>query len=159
MNIPGARDFFNNYICNHEFNALCIEHGFSINGLVSSKCWEIFAAILVGERRNPSDSPDLTGNWEVKSACMGSSFEYQYHREEGLNKLRDDMSCRHLFVSYENNYQAAIVRTMEGAALSNFFYQWKPLLEEAYKDIKCRRFRKSIPYSVVANKATIVMKC
>lgn len=158
-NIGAARDFFNQYICNREFNELCMQRGFSVNGLISPKCWEIFASLLVNEKRNPGDSPDLTGEWEVKSAVMGSSFEYQYCREAGLVKLKDDMTCKHLFISYESNYQATIVRTIKGEELSYYFNLWKPLLVEAYKNPKVQRFRKSIPYTLVANKATFVMKC
>jgi hypothetical protein len=158
-NVMAAIGFFNTYINNITFNQVCIDKGFSVNGLVSSKCWEVFAAILVNESSNPSDSPDLTGGWEIKSALMGSSFEYQYHRNEGIRKLKDDISCKHLFISYDTNYQSAIVRTMNGSELTCFFDTWMPLLEAAYQDPKCQRFRKSVPYSYVSNNAQFVMKC
>ncbi len=38
-------------------------------------------------------------NYEVKSAVIGGSFEYQYHRNRGLNKLTDDRDVAHIFVA------------------------------------------------------------
>ena len=48
--------------------------------MVMSEDWEIFASILLKAVGTTDRSgPDL-GDYEVKSAVDGGSFEYQYHR-------------------------------------------------------------------------------
>ena len=157
MNTTAALRFYRSYIHNDAFNRICRERGFSTGGLVSSKTWEIFAAILLETTRNRDNSPDLSNGWEVKSAAMGSSFEYQYHRNEGLTKLADDISCKHLFISYEQNYEATIIRRLDGDDLKGFFNGWRKALTEAYKNPDCQRFRKSVPYTFVANRGEVVL--
>lgn len=157
MNINAATRFYRTYIHNDAFNGICRDRGFTTGGLVSSKTWEIFAAILLETTRNPNNSPDLTSGWEVKSAAMGSSFEYQYHRNEGLTKIHDDMTCKHLFISYEQNYEATIIRRLDGNVLAGFFKGWLPMLREAYKNPLCQRFRKNVAYTFVANKGEVVL--
>ena len=93
-----AYQFYKKYIFNKEKQKLLEMHGFSIPGSVSSSDWELFAAILVGRKAAAGYGADLEG-LEIKSAQMGSSFEYQYHKHTGLEKLKDDMKVNHLFIS------------------------------------------------------------
>ncbi|MEM8639910.1 MAG: hypothetical protein AAGG51_14010, partial [Cyanobacteria bacterium P01_G01_bin.54] len=74
-----------------------------MQGSVGSKDWEVFAAILLNDRARKGDGADLE-HYEVKSATTGSSFEYQYHRNHGLDKLTDDRSVDHIFVSRSKDY-------------------------------------------------------
>lgn len=58
---------------------------------VMASDWEVFASILVRDvGQKLASGIDLT-NYEVKSAASGSSYEYQYHKNTGKAKLREDM--------------------------------------------------------------------
>ena len=91
LQVQEAYSFYRTYILEYSRNKAEIyeQYGFSLQGSVGSKDWEVFAAILVNDKARQGDGADLE-NYEVKSATTGSSFEYQYHRNRGLNKLTDD---------------------------------------------------------------------
>lgn len=53
--------------------------------------WVVFASILVRDvGKKLAAGVDLSGH-EVKSAFSGGSYEYQYHKKSGKEKLQSDM--------------------------------------------------------------------
>src|SRR5579863_4153992 len=65
--------------------------GVYAGGVASSSDWEVFASILVRDiGKKLAAGIDLTKH-EVKSATNGGSYEYQYHKNTGKDKLRRDM--------------------------------------------------------------------
>ncbi|MDO6543488.1 hypothetical protein [Photobacterium sanguinicancri] len=156
-----AFEFYSKHIYRTDFFNILSEHGFSITGSIPSIAWELFGAILTGKQGSSGYGADLEG-FEVKSAKEKSSFEYQYHLHTGLSKLREDMTVKHLFCSYESSYNGVKVYVVEGIDLSEYFSKWEPLYEENYavKDPTKRkqRFRKSIAYGAVIKKGKLVME-
>lgn len=78
---------------------------------------------------------DLT-NYEVKSARRGGSYEYQYHRNTGREKLLRDMEVGHLYFDYHDNLKEVDLRYLHGAALAVFFGNgWKTIPIVIRRDI------------------------
>lgn len=125
----------------------------------SSEDWELFAAILLRTGRNAASryGHDLAAA-EVKSARVGSSFEYQYHLNTGVAKLDAEHTIDHVFVSYDDS--GVIVRLLAGAALRPIFESWRaPLLSnyDAGNPSRRQRFRKNIPYGMVAREGCVLL--
>jgi hypothetical protein len=119
-----------------------------------SSDWEVFASMLVNDLgRKLGVGIDLANN-EVKSAKRGSSYEYQYHKNEGRNKLARDMEVGHLFFDYFDNLREVDLRYSHGSAMKPFFEKW--LLE--YPDPYPQRYRKNIPYQWVKKNGILLMK-
>jgi hypothetical protein len=131
------------------------QYGFSVNGLVSSNDWEVFAAILFDETKKDKGS-DLQ-NYEVKSAINGGSFEYQYHKESGFDKIDEEKGVKHLFISYDRGYENISVRIIPGEQLSQKFDSWKEGLRENYDKGK-QRYRKNISYGFVKKEARLLFE-
>jgi hypothetical protein len=156
--IEDAYSFYENYIVNNEKQKLLKQFNFHSNGTVPFCDWELFAAILTGRKRRDGYGSDLSG-FEVKSAAIGSGFEYQYHKHTGIQKLEDDLLVRHIFISYGDSYRDVEVRLVEPDKLKPFFDVWKPLLVENYgAESRRQRFRRSIPYRFVAKNGTVVFQ-
>ena len=103
-------------------------------GKVQPSDWEVFASILVKDVGTKlTKGVDLSGN-EVKSAEEGGSYEYQYHKKTGRQKLKDDMSVGHLFFDHRNNLRAVDLRYASGAQLA-------PRMLENYLDTIPERHR------------------
>lgn len=118
-----------------------------------SSDWEVFASMLVNDMgRKFGPGIDLA-NHEVKSAKRGSSYEYQYHKNEGRGKLVRDMEVGHLFFDHANNLREVDLRYVHGSAMRAFFEKW--LLE--YPDPYPQRYRKNIPYGWVKDNGTLLM--
>jgi len=125
---------------------LAARYDFPISGTVPFRDWEIFCAILTGDNyTGQGGGHDLTRH-EVKSAVKGSSFEYQYHRESGFEKLAGERSVCHLFISYEEEYRNIEVRIASPLLIQKKLSQWRDEYESAYKEDGRQRFRKSISY-------------
>ncbi len=107
------------------------QYNIRIPGSISPQLWELFGAILTGDRGTGSYGADLN-NYEVKSSIDNNSFEYQYHLRTGRNKLLKDMAIDHLYVSYSRDYRTVIVRKLTGDFLREIFQSWLPGLEERY---------------------------
>ena len=70
--------------------------------MVMSEDWEVFASILLKSMGSANRSgPDL-GEYEIKSAVDGGSFEYQYHRKSWEAKLAADRRAGHVFIWHRN---------------------------------------------------------
>lgn len=162
LDLPLALWFYEEFIRKpHEEKRVLRQHfGFAGGRPGSSEDWELFAAILLKSGRNAASryGHDLTGA-EVKSARVGSSFEYQYHLNTGLAKLDAEHSIEHVFVSYDED--SLTVRVVSGVALQALFQAWRePLLKnyDAADSNRRQRFRKSIPYGVVAREGQVLLR-
>jgi hypothetical protein len=125
---------------------------------ISSKQWEIFAALLLG--RNGSSVPggtDLDGV-EVKSAVDGSSFEYQYHRRVGKTKLVGDAHAAHLFISYVKGYREIEIRILRSGQVHDIILGWEPRRVAAYAaTVTHERCRVTLPYALVHEAGETIM--
>lgn len=156
LNIIGAMDYYEKHIFRQDRFAIFQGYGFSIVGSVPSVDWEVFGAILTGDQKRAGYGSDLT-RLEVKSAVDGNSFEYQYHKEHGEEKLDEDKTIDHLFISYSKNYQSVVVRYVEAARLAPIFESWRVGYQERYA-AGGQRFRKSISFGFVLEHGEIVLR-
>lgn len=121
---------------------------------VMSSDWEVFASMLVNDLgRKFGAGIDLANN-EVKSAKRRGSYEYQYHKNTGKEKLAKDMTVGHLFFEYSESLEEVNLRWMHGSMLKETYFQkW---LDE-YPDPYPQRYRKNVPYSFVKQNGTLLM--
>lgn len=89
----------------------------------------------------------------MKSAKRGGTYEYQYHKNTGRNKLARDAEVGHVFFDYSDNLDQVDLRYLHGSKLDEFFGKW---LDE-YPDAYPQRYRKNIPYGFVKNNGTLLM--
>jgi hypothetical protein len=150
LQAQAAYTFYKTFILDYssEKTAVYEQYGFSLQGSIGSKDWEVFAAILVNDRARAGDGADLV-NYEVKSAVLGSSFEYQYHRHHGLSKLMDDQQVDHIFVARSETYTEVEAWLVKRAQLIPTFNKWLPELEKNYEIDTRQRFRRSVTYGFV----------
>lgn len=124
-------------------------------GKVIASDWEVFASILVRDVGTKlGKGIDLKGN-EVKSAENGGSYEYQYHKVSGMQKLRDDMEVGHLFFAHSDNLRLVELRYVSGKKASEHFRVW---LREYPKKYDKQRHRKSIPHKWVVQHGDLLMR-
>lgn len=152
LQVQEAYSFYRTYILEYSRSKAEIYegYGFSLQGSVGSKDWEVFAAILFNDRARRGDGADLM-NYEVKSAVIGGSFEYQYHRNRGLNKLTDDRDVDHIFVARSETYTNVEIWLVERAKMISTFDKWLPELVQNYETATRQRFRRSVTYGFVRN--------
>lgn len=162
-----AFEFYQNHINRTDFFQLLNSHSLKISGSVPPIAWELFGSVLTGKKGKSGYGADLEGV-EIKSAIAGSSFEYQYHLNTGLDKLKEDQSVDHLFCSYASNYKSFQVYFMHGNTLAPYFTRWIPeYLKNYNKNVgaaslesssRRQRFRRSVPYGWVAKNGLFLMK-
>lgn len=152
LQVQEAYSFYRTYILEYSRDKAAIygQYGFSLQGSVGSKDWEVFAAILLNDRARTGNGADLI-NHEVKSAVIGGSFEYQYHRSRGLNKLTDDRDVDHIFVARSETYMNVEVWLVERSKMVSIFDRWLPELLQNYENLDRQRFRRSVTYGFVRN--------
>jgi len=122
-------------------------------GVAMSSDWEVFASILVKDvGKKLAAGIDLTNN-EVKSAVSGGSYEYQYHKNTGKEKLVNDMKVGHLFFEHADNLRLVNLRWAHGSEMKHFFKGWLDEYPEPYR----QRYRKNIPFKWVKEKAILLM--
>lgn len=93
-------------------------------------------------------------NFEVKSAKGAGSYEYQYHKKTGQQKLKRDMEVGHLFFEHSNNLREVHLRYVHGSAMKDeFFREWL----NDYPDPYPQRYRRSIPYGWVRANGKLLM--
>jgi len=150
LQVQEAFSFYRTYILEYSRDKAEIyrKYGFSLQGSVGSKDWEVFAAILLNDRARRGDGADLV-NHEVKSAVIGGSFEYQYHRNRGLNKLTDDRDVDHIFVARSETYTNVEIWLVERSRMVPTFDRWLPELLQNYETLERQRFRRSVTYGFV----------
>lgn len=167
LQYQSAFDFYQTHINRTEFFELLRRHNLKTSGSVPSITWELFGSILTGQRGKDGYGADLEGI-EIKSAIAGSSFEYQYHLNTGLDKLKEDQVIDHFFCSYSADYQSFQVYYATGKSLSEFFSKWIPQYIQNYKKAdhatpleaseRRQRFRRSIPFGWVSKNGKLVMQ-
>jgi len=159
LQVQEAYAFYREYILEHSRNKAEIyeRYGFSLQGSVGPKDWEVFAAILLNDRARRGDGADLE-HYEVKSATTGSSFEYQYHRDHGLDKLKDDRDIDHVFVARSKNYMDVEFWLVERTNILPIFDRWLPELVKNYETAARQRFRRSITYGLIRNQGTQLLE-
>ena len=99
---------------------------------------------------------------------MTAYFEYQYHLNTGLYKLREDQVVDHFFCSYSTDYQSFQVYFADGKSLSPFFSKWIPEYLNHYNkaegsasvenSARRQRFRRSIPFGWVFRNGSLIME-
>ena len=158
LHVQAAFQYYKQHINRKERFNLLRKFNFPIAGSVPAVGWELFGSILTGDLRKVGYGSDLR-SYEIRSAKLEGSFEYQYHLHGGLTKLRDDTAVGHIFISYSADYADIVVRSIPGAGLAPYFQQWEPKLKENYSGINPRqRFRRSIAYGKVIELGTIIME-
>ena len=118
-----------------------------------SSDWEVFASMLVNDLGRKFGAGIDLANYEVKSAKRGGSYEYQYHKNTGLEKLAKDMEVGHLFFDYFDNLREVDLRYLHGSQLAVHFGKW---LNE-YPDPYPQRYRKNVPYGFVKQNGVLLM--
>lgn len=133
------------------------KYGFEVVGSVISKDWEVLAAILLKDKAKAGYGSDLERH-EVKSAVHGNSFEYQYHRNYGEQKLEEDKQVDHIFIAYTKNYLSIEIWRVEGHELESIFDSWLPGLKANYSgDRPKQRYRKTISFGTVKKKGELLV--
>jgi hypothetical protein len=125
----------------------------SAGGTTMASDWEVFASILVKDLGKKLAAGVDLSNFEVKSAAEGGSYEYQYHKNTGKEKLARDIRVGHLFFEHANNLRLVHLRFAHGSQMKSFFKQW---LDE-YPDPYPQRYRKNISHSWVKQNGTLLM--
>ncbi len=118
-----------------------------------SSDWEVFASMLVNDLGTKLGAGVDLANYEVKSAKRGASYEYQYHKNTGLEKLSKDVEVGHLFFEYFENLNEVHLRYLHGSQLAAFFGKWR----DEYPNPYPQRYRKSIPYGFVGQNGKLLM--
>ena len=119
--------------------------------------WEVFASMLVDDLgQKLAAGIDLT-NYEVKSAKRTGSYEYQYHKESGREKLLKDATFGHLFFDYSSTLKDVDLRYMHGSDLQEYFDKWLSQFPASQEEYKSQRFRRSIPYGAVKTRGKLLM--
>ncbi len=129
-----------------------------MEGVVPFRDWEVMAAILVDDRSSASRSGSDLLNHEVKSAKEGGSFEYQYHRSHGVEKLDHDLSIEHLYVVYHSGYLDVDVYSLSAEQFAIVGGTWREGLIENYRTRGRQRYRKSMPRQKVMQEGRLVMR-
>jgi hypothetical protein len=128
--------------------------GVRSGGVAMSSDWEVFASILVRDLGTKLGAGiDLSGH-EVKSAERGGSYEYQYHKRTGREKLAKDATVGHLFFDHADNLRHVDLRYAHGSWMKEFFEAW---LRE-YPDPYPQRYRKNISYRWVKENGVLLMR-
>lgn len=159
LHIQEAYAFYRTFILDYARNKADIyeKYGFNLQGSVGSKDWEVFAAVLLGDRARPGDGADLMKH-EVKSALLGNSFEYQYHKNRGLEKLEEDEVVDHIFVARSKTYADVSVWLVERSHLIPTFDSWLPELSQNYLSGTRQRFRRSVGYAFVKARGELLLE-
>lgn len=122
-------------------------------GSVTSSDWEVFASILLKDVGRKLGSGIDLSNYEVKSAASGGSYEYQYHKNSGKEKLIQDARVGHLFFEHADNLALVNLRFAHGTQMEAFFTRWLNEFPDPYR----QRYRKSIKFGWVKEHGTLLM--
>ena len=156
--VSKAYDFYKKFIYNEELQGLLRKHQRHVAGSVPPIYWELFGAILTGDKGKDGYGSDLEHH-EVKSSVGSNSFEYQYHLHGGKQKLIEDANVDHVFISYSPDYKDIDVRLVKGAALKEKFESWMPGLVKNYNGKNRRqRYRKSISFGTVSKLGKVILR-
>lgn len=128
--------------------------GVSPGGVAASSDWEVFASILVRDLGTKLGAGIDLINYEVKSAMEGGSYEYQYHKNTGKQKLKKDMDVGHLFFDHSDNLRHIDLRYAHGSWMKEkFFSAWLREFPTPYP----QRYRKNVPFTWVNENGVLLM--
>lgn len=122
-------------------------------GAAMSSDWEVFASILVKDIGQKLAAGIDLSQYEVKSAADGGSYEYQYHKLSGKQKIKQDMNVGHLFFDHRNNLHIVDLRYAHGSQMKEFFSAWLKAFPDPYQ----QRYRKNIPFNWVKENGILLM--
>ena len=134
--------------------------GFDLAGVVSSRDWEVFGAILVGDKAKGKKGSDLR-RYEIKSALEGNSFEYQYHAHTAISKFEEDCNVDHLFISYKKDYRDFVVYLLNKDVFARLAEGWLAKIMSSYysgPDLPKQRCRESISYKNIFYRGSVVFE-
>ena len=124
--------------------------------MVMSEDWEVFSSILIKQQGTPSASgPDL-GEYEVKSAVDGGSFEYQYHRDSWQDKFAADRRAGHILIWHWDELAKVEVWYCTGSDLEERFTAWEA--KKPYSTPGQQRFRQQVSAGWVRENATLLLR-
>jgi hypothetical protein len=127
--------------------------GIPPGAVAMSSDWEVFASILINDLGRKFGAGIDLAHYEVKSAKRGGSYEYQYHKNTGKDKLQTDIKVGHLFFDYDNYLRDVDLRYAHGFDMKEYFQIWLDQYPNPYP----QRYRKNIPYSWVKNNGILLM--
>lgn len=123
--------------------------------IAMSSDWEVFASMLVNDLGMKLGAGIDLSRYEVKSAINGGSYEYQYHKLTGKQKLSEDMRVGHLFFNHADNLRRVELRFAHGNQLKGaFFKKWLTDFPDPYP----QRYRKIVPFDWVKRNGTLLMR-
>lgn len=134
------------------------ERNVPMEGVVSFRDWEVMAAILADDRGSALRSGADLQHHEDKSAKEGGSFEYQYHRSHGVEKLDHDLTIEHLYVVYQSGYFDVDIYVLSAAQFAEVGEKWREPLLENYRSEARQRFRRNMPRRKVLREGRVVMQ-
>jgi hypothetical protein len=151
-NVSAAHDFFVRHMHAplQAKRSIYESRGVRLGCVIPPSDWEVFASILLDKAGNGTNSGvDL-----VESASNRAGYEYQYHKETGLEKLTNDSKCNHLFIDHSDFLNKVTVRMVHGnAAKTKFFDVWRKNYPNPYP----QRYRKQIPFKWVESNANVLL--
>lgn len=148
------------------------EYEFFETGMwIAPRLWELFVAILIGQKKAKAayghdleasevKSMRVSGSGDTKAILSGviktkpksgSSWEYQYHRNAGENKLSAEVRIDHVLIRYTADLSVVEVFSVCGFNLLSIFNSWSGGLKANYKGTGKQRYRKSISVKIVSD--------
>jgi hypothetical protein len=128
--------------------------GIRLGTAVAASDWEVLASLLVGSKGNGGVSGVDLGEFEVKSAMNGGGYEYQYHKDTGVEKLNKDAVVGHLFFNHSNFLNNVELRYVHGSeAQAEHFSIWSTNYPNPYP----QRYRNSISFGWVKKHAKLLL--
>lgn len=147
------------YEDNKDLVTLCSDYNFESKQ--PSWKWELFSAILMGDKAKDNNKGADLINYEVKSAKENGAYEYQYHCDSWPTKISEDKRVSHLYISYSENCEDIVVRLMSVDKILHYFQEWETHLPaywttEEIEKVSNKRFRRAIPASMVSKNGKII---
>ncbi len=156
LHLPNALSFFRSfmYIPLQGKRTVYEARNIRLGSAVTPSDWEVFASLLLDRKGNGGISGVDLGSVEVKSAFTGGSYEYQYHKETGKQKLRADMKVGHLFINHSDFLNHVEVWYVHGSkAKKEYFSKWLKNYPNPYP----QRYRHSISYGWVKKHGDLLL--
>lgn len=132
-----------------------ISRNIRVGSVITPSDWEVLASLLVQDSGLKGTSGTDLKDYEVKSAIDDGAYEYQYHKETGLQKLNTDMQVGHLFFNHSDYLSNVELRYVHGGTASKeHFSDWLANFPDPYP----QRYRKSIPLKWVKENGVLLLR-
>lgn len=156
LNLKDSMEFFHTYMYaplqgkRHIYE----DRGIRLGTAVAASDWEVLASLLVGSKGNGGVSGVDLGDFEVKSVLGDGGYEYQYHKETGVEKLKKDATVGHLFFNHINFLNKIELRYVHGIeAKKEHFDVWAANYPNPYP----QRYRNSISFGWAKKNAKLLL--